>query len=177
MQTQTTLQIQGFINFPIPDLFFFLKILCILRERGKGGRERGRETSTCGCLSCASYWGTWPTTQACGLTRNRTSDPLVRRPAFSPLSHTDQGHTPDLSEEAPFSADYQKRKCCYLELSVLFPQPLHFTLQPLTLFHQLLNFSVVQRRARRFRRHWRFCLWCSCGHNLIYFYIMLFRNK
>ena len=24
---------------------------------GKGGRKRGRETSMCGCLSCAPYWG------------------------------------------------------------------------------------------------------------------------
>ena len=37
--------------------------------------------------------GTWPTTQACALTGNRTSEPLVRRPALSPLSHTSQGLT------------------------------------------------------------------------------------
>ena len=35
--------------------------------------------------------GTWPTTQACALTRNRTSDPLVHSPVLSPLSHTSQG--------------------------------------------------------------------------------------
>ena len=35
--------------------------------------------------------GTWPATQACALTRNPTSDPLVRRPALNPLSHTSQG--------------------------------------------------------------------------------------
>ena len=35
--------------------------------------------------------GTWPATQACALTGNWTSDPLVRRPALSPLSHTSQG--------------------------------------------------------------------------------------
>ena len=32
--------------------------------------------------------GTWPTTQACALTRNHTSDPLVPRLALSPLRHT-----------------------------------------------------------------------------------------
>ena len=37
--------------------------------------------------------GTWPATQACALTRNWTGDPLVRRPALSPLSHTSQGWT------------------------------------------------------------------------------------
>ena len=35
--------------------------------------------------------GTWPTTQACALTENRTSDPLVLRLVFSSLSHTSQG--------------------------------------------------------------------------------------
>ena len=35
--------------------------------------------------------GTWLTTQACALTGNRTGNPLVHRPAFSPLSHTSQG--------------------------------------------------------------------------------------
>ena len=45
----------------------------------------------CGCLSCAPNLGTWPTTQAHALTRNRTSDLLVRRPALNPLSHTSQG--------------------------------------------------------------------------------------
>ena len=34
--------------------------------------------------------GTWPATQAHALTGNRTSDPLVHRPALNPLSHTSQ---------------------------------------------------------------------------------------
>ena len=34
--------------------------------------------------------GTWPATQACALTGNSTGDPLVRRLALSPLSHTSQ---------------------------------------------------------------------------------------
>ena len=34
---------------------------------------------------------TWPATQACALSGNRTSDPAVRRLAFNPLSHTSQG--------------------------------------------------------------------------------------
>ena len=38
-----------------------------------------------------SALGIWPTTQACALTRNRTSDPLVRKRALNPLSHTSQG--------------------------------------------------------------------------------------
>ena len=34
--------------------------------------------------------GAWPTTQACALTGNRTSDPLVHRQVLNPLSHTSQ---------------------------------------------------------------------------------------
>ena len=35
--------------------------------------------------------GTWPATQACALTGNRTSNPLVRRPALNLISHTSKG--------------------------------------------------------------------------------------
>ena len=35
--------------------------------------------------------GTWPATQACVLTGNQTSNPLVWRLALNPLSHTSQG--------------------------------------------------------------------------------------
>ena len=38
------------------QLMIFLKISFIFRE-GKGERKRGRETSMCGCLSHAPYWG------------------------------------------------------------------------------------------------------------------------
>ena len=41
--------------------------------------------------------GTWPTTQACDLTGNQTSDPLVCRLALNPLSHTNQGSLWELS--------------------------------------------------------------------------------
>ena len=47
------------------DLFLKEFYLCTSRE-GKGGRKRGRETSMCGCLSCAPYWGL-DTSQACAL--------------------------------------------------------------------------------------------------------------
>ena len=46
----------------------------------------------CGCLSCAPYWGPGlHATQACALTGNQTSDPLVDRLVLNPLSHTSQG--------------------------------------------------------------------------------------
>ena len=34
--------------------------------------------------------GTWPTTQACALTGNQTSNLWIRRPVLNPLSHTSQ---------------------------------------------------------------------------------------
>ena len=37
--------------------------------------------------------GDRPATQACALTGNQTSDPVVHRPALNPLSHTSQGST------------------------------------------------------------------------------------
>ena len=41
-------------------------------------------------LTCPQL-GTWPATQACALTGNRTSDLSVCRLALNPLSHTSQG--------------------------------------------------------------------------------------
>ena len=46
----------------------------------------------CGYLSTHLQLGTWPATQACALTGNRTGDLLVTRLALNPLSHTSQGH-------------------------------------------------------------------------------------
>ena len=69
-------------------LIFFLRFYLFIFREGKGG-ERG--TSMCGYLSHAPQLGTWPATQACALTGNRTNDPLLRRPALNPLSHSSQG--------------------------------------------------------------------------------------
>ena len=63
----------------------------------------------------------------------------------------------------PFPGDDQETNCHYLELLVLLPQPLDFALQPLTLFHHLLNFSVIQGGTQSFRHRWCFCLWCIVG--------------
>ena len=71
-------------------LFFFEKnILFISRERGGEG-ERGRKTSTNGCLSHLPL-GTWPTTQAHALTRSQTGDFSVHGAMPDPLSHPSQG--------------------------------------------------------------------------------------
>ena len=53
--------------------------------------KRGREISIHGCLLHTSYWGPGLQPRLCALTGNGTSNPLVCRPAFNPLSHTNQG--------------------------------------------------------------------------------------
>ena len=65
---------------------------------GKGERKRGRETSVrdrpIDSLPLARpQLGTWPTAQACTLTGNQPSNPLVCRPLLNPLSHPSQGDT------------------------------------------------------------------------------------
>ena len=79
----------------LPNMSFFLKILFIYlfldREEGRK-KERERNINVWLPRRCPLL-GTWPTTQACALTRNRTGDPLVHRLALNPLSHTSQGPT------------------------------------------------------------------------------------
>ena len=65
-------------------------------EKG-GGKERGRRILMCKRdsdqlpLACPEL-GTWPTTQACTLTSNGTSDYLLCGLTLNQLSHADQGY-------------------------------------------------------------------------------------
>ena len=71
-------------------LDFLFKDFIYLLFRGEG-REKEREGNINVWLPLAHpLLGTWPTTQACALTGNQTSDLLVCRPALNPLSHTSQ---------------------------------------------------------------------------------------
>ena len=72
------------------DLFFkdFMYLFLEIRE----GREKERDRNINVWLPLEHpLLGTWPVFQACAPTGNRTSDPLVLRPALNPLSHTSQG--------------------------------------------------------------------------------------
>ena len=71
------------------SLISFFKTLFIFREKGREG-ERERNTSVWLPLMCPLL-RTWPTTEACALTVNRTSDPLIHRAVLSPLSYTSLG--------------------------------------------------------------------------------------
>ena len=78
-------------NFILCFVLFFLRFyLFICRERGRAEKERERNSSMSLPLM-PPLLGTRPTTQACSLTGNQTSDPLVHRPVLNPLSHTSQG--------------------------------------------------------------------------------------
>ena len=70
--------------FPVFKRFY----LFIFRERRRE-KERERSISVWLPLMCPQL-GTWPTTPACSLTGNRTSNPLLCRPALNPLSDTSQ---------------------------------------------------------------------------------------
>ena len=61
---------QYFIRGTTSFLFLFI----LFYREGKG--ERKRETSMCGCLSCASYWRPGLQPRHVQYTGNRTSDPL-----------------------------------------------------------------------------------------------------
>ena len=69
----------------------FKDLIYVFLEREEG-RKQERERNINVWLPLTSpLLGTQHATQACALTGNRTSDPLVHRPALNPLSHTSQG--------------------------------------------------------------------------------------
>ena len=72
-------------NFLFKKYFIYLFL-----ERGEG-RERGRETSMCGCLLCAPYWGPGQQPRHVRWLGIKLSDLLVCRPALNPPSHSSQG--------------------------------------------------------------------------------------
>ena len=73
--------------------YYNLMLKCILFYLFlEKGREKKRERNINVWLPLMHpLLGTWPATQACALTGNQTSDPLVHKPALNPLNHTSQG--------------------------------------------------------------------------------------
>ena len=71
--------------------FLFKGFIYLFLKRGEE-REKESERNINVRLSLLHPLpGTWPATQAYALTGNPTSDPLVCKPALSPLYHTNQG--------------------------------------------------------------------------------------
>ena len=78
------------VNLPIVGIHSFFKLFIYLfLEEGREAEREG-EKHQCVVASRSPPTGTWPATQACALTGNQTSDPLVCRPALHPLNHTSQ---------------------------------------------------------------------------------------
>ena len=77
-------------------IYSFLRCyLFIFREE-----KRGREGNINVWLPLGRpLLGTWPVTQACALSGNQTSNPLVCRLPLHPLSYTSQGCTPPFRNE------------------------------------------------------------------------------
>ena len=71
-------------------LWFVFYFIYLFLDRGEGWeKERERNINVWLPLTHPSP-GTWLATQACALTGNPTSDPLLCRPALNPLSDTSQ---------------------------------------------------------------------------------------
>ena len=76
----------------ISTYYFFFKDFIYLFLEKEGGRRKERERNINAWLPLTRpLLGTWPETQACALTENRTREPLVCRLALNPLSHICQG--------------------------------------------------------------------------------------
>ena len=72
-------------------IFFKKDFIYLFLERGREG-ERERNINVWLPLKCPLL-GTWPAAQACALTGNGTSSPMVCGSLLNPLSHSSQGHT------------------------------------------------------------------------------------
>ena len=83
---------RGAWDYSFVCFFFFLRFYLSLK-RGEGKeKEREKNIRVWLPLLCSSP-GARLATQMCALTGNWTNDPLVRRPALNPLSHTNQGRS------------------------------------------------------------------------------------
>ena len=76
-------------GIPTSHLYIFKDFIYLFLEKG-GRREKERERNI---NVCRPLLGIWPATQARALTGNQTHDPLVRKLALKPLSHTSHGVT------------------------------------------------------------------------------------
>ena len=74
-------------------LLFFKRLFIYLFIDRREGREKERKRNNVWLPLMHPQLGTWPATQACALTGNRTSDPLLLRLVLNPLNHTCQGQS------------------------------------------------------------------------------------
>ena len=104
----------------------------IFRERGREGEREGEKLNVWWPLA-HTLLGTWPATQACALTGNQTSDPLVCRPMLNSLSYVSQG----------LMVSFNEHNFLILILSNLSP----FSLSSVYFVSYLRNLCVLQGRS------------------------------
>ena len=75
------------LNMLTAGIYFILDITYLFLDRAAGRQKEKKRNINVWLPFVSPLLGTWPTTQACDLTGNRTSDPLLCRPALNPLSH------------------------------------------------------------------------------------------
>ena len=97
METKANRNYRKWNKFLFDFMYLLNKQFCLFIFREGEGREKERERNISVCLlfTCPPL-RTWPATQACALTGNRTSNALVRRPALNPLNYTSQGNEQNL---------------------------------------------------------------------------------
>ena len=97
---QSNLPASLFISHFLKKIFIKDFIYLFILDTGEG-RQKDRERNINAWLPLTHpILGTRPATQACALTGNPTSDPLVHRLALNPLSHTRQGSSSNLMNTA-----------------------------------------------------------------------------
>ena len=140
--------------------FFFKDFIYLFLESWEG-REKERERNINVWLPLPySLLESWPATQTCALTGNWTSDPLVHRPAFSPLSHTSQGGSKIskacsclgvLLVDVQLPQNYLLKRICFIVLLLLLCQRL------LTMLHGSISGLFF---------HWSTC-WFFCQYHTL----------
>ena len=78
----------GESNYQISCILFFKDFIYLFLNRGVGWEKEGERDINVWLLLARPLLGTWPAPQACALTGNQTSNPLVLRLVLNPLSRT-----------------------------------------------------------------------------------------
>ena len=136
-------------------LFKFLNILfiCFQRQR-KGGRKKGerkkRERNINPLPLACCQPGTWPTTQACGLTKNLTSNVSFFRMMPNPLSQQsglDTYYLLDVVGVGHIKVNYTQKNVCSRGAYILVKRTQAGTKRNIILIHMSLLYHHGTKHA------------------------------
>ena len=100
--------------------FFKKRFYLFILERGEGREKESKRNINVWLPFTCPQVGTWPTTQACALTGNQTSDPLIHRLELNPLSHTSRGCTQSFINKIPGNVRVGRMTTIWLALRLIF---------------------------------------------------------